>query len=106
MLSFICEIHFSGLTPYATDVVVGGLLSNRIGEDDAHGSLVIGLSDILKSLLSSSIPDLQLEALVLDLYGLDLEINSNRGDVVLFELLLAELHEDVGLADTTIPDDD
>lgn len=106
MLSFICEIHFSGLTLYATDVVVGGLLSNRIGEDDAHGSLVIGLSDILKSLLPSSIPDLQLEALVLDLYGLDLEINSNRGDVVLFELLLAELHEDVGLADTTIPDDD
>ena len=61
------------------------------------------MRDILKPFLPSCIPDLQLEPFVLHLYCFDLEINTDGSDIVLLEFLLAELHEDVCLSNTTIP---
>ena len=51
-------------------------LSAVIDEDDAHGSLVIGLSDRSESFLASRVPHLELDDLSLNVDGLDLEVDS------------------------------
>lgn len=58
------------------DIVEGGAVIYRVGHDDAHGALVVGLGDCAEPLLTSSVPDLHLDLFALDLNGLDFEINA------------------------------
>lgn len=57
-------------------VVEGALLGAVVDEHDAHGSLVIRLSDRAEPLLACCVPDLQFDALVLHIDRLYLEVNS------------------------------
>ena len=84
----------------------GGPVINGVGEDDARGSLLVGLGDGPVAFLAGSVPDLQLEPLVVDGEGLCLEVNADGGDVVFFEGLVDEVEDEVGLADAAIPDYD
>lgn len=54
----------------------GSKIVNGVSHYDSHRSLVVGLSNGLKSLLSSRVPDLQPYLLILDLQCLDLEVDS------------------------------
>ena len=58
------------------DVAKGALLGAVVDENYAHGSFVVGLRNCSEALLSSSVPHLQLDALVLHIDGLDLEVDS------------------------------
>lgn len=58
------------------DVIEGLLVSAVIDEDDAHGALVIGLGDSPEAFLPRCVPDLELHFLIVDVYLLDLEVNS------------------------------
>lgn len=69
----------------ATDILEGLLVIDAIGQDDATGSLVIGLSDVPESFLSCSIPDLQSGFGTINRNGLNLEINSDGSDVAILE---------------------
>ena len=58
------------------DIVKSAFLGAVVDEDDAHGSLIVGLCDGSESLLSSCVPDLELDSLVLHINRLDLEVDT------------------------------
>ncbi len=57
-------------------VIKSLLVGAVIDQNDPHSSFVVSLSDGSESLLASSIPDLQLHSLIIDVYLLYLEVNS------------------------------
>jgi hypothetical protein len=59
-------------------VVKGLLVSAVINENNSHGSLVISLSNSSESLLASSVPNLQLDSLIINIDFLDLKINTYK----------------------------
>ena len=58
------------------NVIKSSLFCAIIDKDDTHGALVVGLCDCTETFLASSVPHLELHALVLHIDGLDLEVNS------------------------------
>ena len=56
------------------------LIRHIVDQQDSHGTSVVSSSDGAEALLTSSIPDLQLDALVVELDGADLKVNANGGD--------------------------
>lgn len=65
-------------------------------------TLIIGLGNILIPFLASSIPDLKFEPMVIYSYGLNLEVDSDGGNIVGLEVIVAESDENVGFANTAI----
>ena len=88
------------------DVVEGTLLAAIVDEQNAHGSLIIGLCDRSEALLPSRVPHLQLHALVVHLDGLYPEIDAYRGHVRGGKLVVGEAQEQASLADARVADDD
>lgn len=60
----------------------------------------------LKSLLSSRIPNLQLDALAVQLDGADLEVDADGADVRRGEGVFGKAEETVGFADAGVADDE
>jgi len=56
------------------------LIGNIVDKQDAHGSSVVGGGDGSESLLTSGVPYLQLDALAVQLYRANLEVDANSGD--------------------------
>ena len=63
------------------DVVVGNLVSNIKDNDDTVGTAVVRRGNGPETLLTSGIPNLQLDGLTVELNGPHLEIHTNGGDV-------------------------
>ena len=57
-------------------VVESSLISAIVNQDNAHGSLVVSLGDCAEPLLSSCVPYLQLDSLVIDVNFLDFKVNA------------------------------
>ena len=85
-----------------TDIVKRCEIGDGVSEYDSDGTLVVCLIDVLEAFLTSSVPNLQLDTLIVHLYGFDLEINANRGDMTGFELVIAEPQQYIGLSDAGI----
>jgi hypothetical protein len=66
------------------------LIRHIIDEQDTHGTTVISSSDGTETLLTSSIPNLQLDTLAIKLNGTNLEINADCGDEGWRETVFAE----------------
>jgi hypothetical protein len=88
------------------NIIKGFLIGNGIRQDNAMCTLIIGLGNILIPFLASSIPNLKLKPMVIYSYSFNLEVNSDGGNIVCFELIVAESDENVGFADTAITDYD
>lgn len=71
-----------------------------VDEQRAGSASVVGAGDGLKRFLASSVPNLQLDVLVVDLNRAGSEFDANRQIVLLTEALVCELEEQAGLADT------
>jgi hypothetical protein len=56
-----------------------------VGHDDTVGAFVVRRGDGFKAFLASSVPDLELDGLAVDINGSDLEVNTNSGHEVLSE---------------------
>lgn len=79
---------------------------DRIGENYAICALIIGLRDGPVSLLPGRIPDLQPELGAVDIHSLHLKVNPDGRHIAGLELVLAEPHEYIGLADSRVTDYD
>ena len=88
------------------DVVKATLLATIIHEQNAHGTLIIRLSDRPKPLLPRGVPHLQLDTLVVLLDGLYPEIDAYRGHVRGWKLVVGEAQQETSLADARVSDDD
>jgi hypothetical protein len=64
------------------------------------------LGDGAVPLLPGRVPDLEPQLRTIHVYGLYFEVDPDCGHVVRFELVLAEAHENVRLADAGVPDND
>jgi len=53
-------------------------------------AFVVGLRDIFVALLPCSIPDLEFESVIFDCDGFDFEVNSDGGNIILFELIVTK----------------
>ena len=68
-------MHFDLFDP-VFDVVEGGSIIDCVGEDDAHGSFVVGLSDGLEPFLPGSIPNLQFDPRITHIKYFRLEVDA------------------------------
>lgn len=97
-------LGFVDLPDPVLQVLEGLLVGDRVDQDDAGCSLVVGLSDGLKPLLAGGVPDLHLYLDAVDIDGLDLEIYPDGGDVGHLVLLVHVAQQDVGLAHRSVTD--
>ena len=70
-------------------------VSNVVNHNDTMGALVVTRCDRLESLLASSIPDLQLADLLVDVDGANLEVDSNCWHKVLLEVVILNTRDRV-----------
>jgi hypothetical protein len=66
------------------------LIRHIINQQNAHGTTVISGSNGTETLLTSSIPNLQLDTLVIELDGANLKVNADGGDEGGGEAVFAE----------------
>ena len=88
-IRFISDEHFLhsrlsvgiDLLEPVLDVIEGSHLCDIVHEQYAHGAFVIRLGDCTESLLTRGVPNLELDLLVEDFYGLDSEVDADRRHV-------------------------
>ena len=66
----------------------GVSVSDVISHNDAMGTLVVARGDSREPLRSGSVPDLELDQLIVDVDGPNLEINSNGRLEAFFEVVI------------------
>lgn len=87
------------------DVHEGFSLVDGIGEDDAHGSSVVGLGDGFELFLSSRVPDLQSNSFFAYHDGFGFEIDADGREMRCHEIILTKFEKHVSLADAAVADD-
>ena len=70
------------------------------------GALVVAAGDGLEALLTSGVPNLQLDGLAVDLDGTDLEVDSDGGHKVVSEDVIGESEQERGLADAGVSNEE
>ena len=78
------------------------LVGNIIYEEDAHSAAVVGGRNRAEAFLSGGVPYLQLDALTVQVDGLDLEVNADRCDEAGGEAVVGESEQQTGLADAGV----
>ena len=78
------------------------LVGDIVYQQDAHGAAVVGGGDGAEALLAGRVPDLQLDALAIELDGPDLEVDADGGDEGRGEGVLAEAQQAARLADARV----
>jgi hypothetical protein len=61
-----------------------------IGQNDAHGTSVVGLCDCFKLLLASCVPDLKSYYLIGNKYGFDFEVDADGSEMGGHEVVITE----------------
>jgi hypothetical protein len=85
------------------DVFEGLLVSDRVHEDNARRSLIVGFCDGFEPLLTSSVPNLHFDVDSIDGKNLNFIVDANSGDVADFVLVVDEAKQDIGFPNSTIP---
>lgn len=78
------------------------LVGDVVYEKNAHSTTVVGGGDGSEALLAGGIPDLQLDALPIELNGPDLEVDSDGGDKGWGKRVFAEAQQTARLADAGV----
>lgn len=92
----------------AQGTVEGALVGHVVGQQDAHGAAVVGFvrrgtgGDGAEALLAGRVPDLQLDALGVELDGADLEVDADGGDEGRRERVVREAQQQTRLADAWV----
>ncbi len=87
------------------DVLETALGRDVVDEEDAHGAAVVGGGDGPKALLAGRVPNLELDALAVEVDDADLEVDPDRGDERVVEGVLGEAEEEARLADGRVADE-
>lgn len=98
-----CGVLLDVADPVA-NVAEGLFVRDVIDKKDSHGSAVVGSCDGAEAFLTSSVPDLKLDFLAIELNGTDLKVDSDGGDETGGEGVIREAEQKTGLSDTTVSD--
>lgn len=96
----------SQLLQPSCDVLVGLVLADVVYEQRTDSAPVVGRGDGAVSLLTSSIPNLRLDGLGIDLDGPRSEFNTDRRLGVQVELVSGESTKQIGLSDARVSNQD
>lgn len=86
------------------DIFVGLMFANIVNEESADRATVVGRGNRPVTFLTSSIPNLSLDRLGIDLDGAGCEFDTDSRLGVQVELVTGETAQQVGLSDTRISD--
>lgn len=86
------------------DIVVGLVLADIVDEEGTDGATVVGRGDGPVALLTSSIPNLCLDGLRVDLDRTSRKLHADGGLGVQVELVAGETTQQVGFTDTRVSD--
>lgn len=86
------------------DILVGLMFANIVNEESADRATVVGRGNRPVTFLTSSIPNLSLDRLGIDLDGAGCEFDTDSRLGVQVELVTGETAQQVGLSDTRISD--
>jgi hypothetical protein len=78
------------------------LIRNIVNQQYAHRSPVVSCRDGSKSLLARCVPYLQLDALAVEVYRADLEVDTDRSNEGGCETVFGKAEEAARLADTGV----
>jgi len=73
-----------------------------VHNNDAVRSTIIGRGDCTETLLASSVPDLELDRLAVELDSADLKVHTNSADVALCVRVVRKTQKKAALADTAV----
>mmetsp|Transcript_11611 Transcript_11611/g.46911 ORF Transcript_11611/g.46911 Transcript_11611/m.46911 type:complete len:207 (-) Transcript_11611:180-800(-) len=88
------------------DVAERLVVGDVVHQQDAHSSTVVGSGDSPESLLSSCVPNLQLDTLAIKLNCANLEIDANRSDEALRERVVGESKQETALSHTAVSNEE
>ena len=80
-------------------------ICNVVDQQNAHSASVVGRGDGPEALLAGGVPDLQLDALAVELDGPDLEVDADGGDEGGGERVLTEAQQTAGLSYARVADE-
>jgi len=89
----------------ARDAIERRLVGHVVDEQDSHRPAVVRGRDSSEALLAGRVPDLQLDALVVQRDRADLEVDPYRSNKRLRKGIIREAGKDAALADTGVPDE-
>ena len=106
-VGLVCHKHLAdvgqrvlvNLVEPVLDIIEGYFFCAVIHKNDAHRPFVISLSNCSESLLACSVPDLQLDHLVIQLYSFDPEIDSDGWHVAGGKLVVRETKKETSFTD-------
>lgn len=99
-------VHFNFVHPKLYNAIKWCHIGNVKYQKNTLAASVISTCDGSESLLAGCVPDLELNAFIIDREGFEPKINSNRSQIVFWELILYESHKDGRLSNTWVSDDD
>jgi hypothetical protein len=85
-------ISFYLLDP-PSDVLEALFVVDAVCKNDACCAFVVSLGDVAEALLACRIPDLELDLGLVDMYGLEFEIDADSGYIAVLEDSVTELGE-------------
>lgn len=80
------------------DVLKTLFVIHRISQNDTSCPFIVSLSDIAKSLLSGSVPDLQFNFGFIHVDGLKFKVDTNGRDIAIFENSITKLSQKISLS--------
>lgn len=85
----VCIAHLLDLVDPRLNVIETHRVSDGVSENDAMRPLIKRFCDVSKPLLASCIPNVEGDLSLIEFYPLDLEVNSNRAQVIRLEGVFA-----------------
>lgn len=99
---FSIRLHL--IHPKFADIVEAEWVGEIKDQEDTLAAPVVGTGDGPKAFLPGRVPDLELDIFVINLDGLEAEVNSDSREVVLRKLVFDEAHQDSRLAHARVAD--
>lgn len=86
-------------------IIIAAIISDGVSKDNAGRTFVVSLCNVAKALLTSSIPYLQFDLLIINVEHLNLEVNPNGSHITILEHSFAKVSKQVCLTHPTIAHD-
>eukprot|EP00295_Goniomonas_pacifica_P035461 CAMPEP_0175952210 /NCGR_PEP_ID=MMETSP0108-20121206/30620_1 /TAXON_ID=195067 ORGANISM="Goniomonas pacifica, Strain CCMP1869" /NCGR_SAMPLE_ID=MMETSP0108 /ASSEMBLY_ACC=CAM_ASM_000204 /LENGTH=234 /DNA_ID=CAMNT_0017278537 /DNA_START=113 /DNA_END=818 /DNA_ORIENTATION=- len=105
LVDFVGSVAINLVHPLL-DIVERLLIRHVVNNNDAVCPAVVAGSDGTEALLASSVPNLELDRLAIELKSTNLEVNTDGGDVALRVGIVREPEQQTTLADTRVADEE
>ena len=104
--SIFLSVHLNFIHPKLNNAIKRCDIGNVEDEEDTLAASIVCAGDGSEPLLSGSVPDLKLDAFIIDGEGFEPKVDSDGGQIVLWELVLYESDKNSRLSDSRVANND